>query len=388
MFFMKKRIIMITSGLLMLVVALLCGFSYFNMELVTDKVVTELGVPLNETVSDYATGNISAAKLELTNVNIHKKGIYNANISNTTCELNFQVEVVDTIPPTADRVEGLSFLTNTHIRASELLTNIKDNSSVTVTFSNGNESNIYSEGGKVTDELLITDESGNQTRITVEFHVIADTVKPKLIGVKDITVYIDDKVNYKEGITATDDRDGDLTTKIKIDTSKVNLKKQGEYTVVYSVSDSSNNMAKKKTTVTILKDKAPVLLGITDKSIYLNTKINYLSGVTAIDDRDGDVTSKISVDSSNVNITKTGTYKVKYSVSDSNGNKTEKQMSITVKMKESVQTKNNKSADKKSKESKKNSTSGFQFFDVEPEKGPDINGDVPAGGKQDVGTWG
>ncbi len=388
MFFMKKRIIMITSGLLMLVVALLCGFSYFNMELVTDKVVTELGVPLNETVSDYATGNISAANLDLTNVNIHKKGIYNANISNTTCELNFQVEVVDTIPPTADRVEGLSFLTNTHIRASELLTNIKDNSSVTVTFSNGNESNIYSEGGKVTDELLITDESGNQTRITVEFHVIADTVKPKLIGVKDITVYIDDKVNYKEGITATDDRDGDLTTKIKIDTSKVNLKKQGEYTVVYSVSDSSNNMAKKKTTVTILKDKAPVLLGITDKSIYLNTKINYLSGVTAIDDRDGDVTSKISVDSSNVNITKTGTYKVKYSVSDSNGNKTEKQMSITVKMKESVQTKNNKSADKKSKESKKNSTSGFQFFDVEPEKGPDINGDVPAGGKQDVGTWG
>ncbi len=29
----------------------------------------------------------------------------------------------------------------------------------------------------------------------------------------------------------------------------------------------------------------------------------------------------------------------------------------------------------------------IEFFDVEPEKGPDVNGDVPAGGKQNVGTW-
>lgn len=391
---MKKKIIILISGLLMVVVAIICGFSYFNMELISDKVVTELGIPVNQTVSDYAIGNISNAELDLTNVNIQKSGTYKASVSNMTRKLNFQVEVVDTLPPVADSLVGLSFWTNTPVKASDLVTNIVDNSPVKVTFSNGKESNIYLKGGKISDELLLTDESGNQSKLTVEFQVIADTVKPQLIGIKAITVYIGDKISYIDGISATDDRDGDITTNIKIDTSKVNLNKPGEYQVVYSVSDNSNNKTIKKTSVTVLKDKAPAFHGIGDKTVYLNTKINYLNGVTAKDDREGDLSSNIIVDSSQVNITKTGTYKVKYSVSDSNGNTTKATISITIKKKESVQTENKKSPKKeekttikKDKDSKSDNSSGFQFFDVKP-SGKQPNGDVPAGGKQDVGNWG
>ncbi len=46
------------------------------------------------------------------------------------------------------------------------------------------------------------------------------------------------------GATAMDDKDGDVTEDIVIDTSDVNVNEAGEYTVTYNVSDSTGNVAR------------------------------------------------------------------------------------------------------------------------------------------------
>lgn len=56
------------------------------------------------------------------------------------------------------------------------------------------------------------------------------------------------------GATAKDDKDGDLTSKIKT-SGKVDTSKAGTYTITYSVSDSAGNKTTKKRTVTV-KEKS------------------------------------------------------------------------------------------------------------------------------------
>jgi len=82
-----------------------------------------------------------------------------------------------------------------------------------------------------------------------------DISKPKITlkGSSTVTLNIND--TYKEeGATATDDKDGDLTSKIVI-TGTVDTKKAGTYTVTYKVEDSSKNVTTVTRTVTVI-DKA------------------------------------------------------------------------------------------------------------------------------------
>lgn len=82
---------------------------------------------------------------------------------------------------------------------------------------------------------------------------------------------------------------------------------------------------------------APVLSGVPEiaKAVPLGAtaeqiKAELINGVTAEDDIDGNVTSKIDVDLSAADLTKTGTYKVKIFVCDSNNNKGEAEVDLMI----------------------------------------------------------
>ena len=184
-------------------------------------------------------------------------------------------------------------------------------------------SNIYAD--EVNEDIENSEE--------VISEVPADIVKPVIKGLKNRVVYVGTKkINYLAGVTAIDKVDGNLTSKIKVNKSKVNLKKAGTYTVVYSVSDSSGNTATVKTKILVKKDAKPVLKGVRNRVVYLGTmRVNYLQGVTATDKRDGNLTKKIKVDKSKVNLNKVGTYPVTYSVTDRSKNKTVKTAKLIVK---------------------------------------------------------
>ncbi|MCR8743799.1 S-layer homology domain-containing protein [Romboutsia lituseburensis] len=73
----------------------------------------------------------------------------------------------------------------------------------------------------------------------------------------------------------------------------------------------------------------PIIYTI-DKEVKLNHKFDPMKDVKSIDKEDGDLTEFIKVISNEVNTSKEGTYKVIYEVTDSDGNKTMKEIKVKV----------------------------------------------------------
>lgn len=72
---------------------------------------------------------------------------------------------------------------------------------------------------------------------------IEDNEPPKIEGAKDQTVFIGDKVSYKRGVKVTDNIDEEVD--LVVDSSSVNLKEPGSYSVIYKATDSAGNTATK-----------------------------------------------------------------------------------------------------------------------------------------------
>ena len=128
----------------------------------------------------------------------------------------------------------------------------------------------------------------------------------------------------EQGASASDNVDGDISNAITINASSVNTNAVGNYTVSYTVTDSSNNSVTQYRTVNVLPlpdTTAPIitLIGDNPQSIIMGYPYVEL-GAQALDNLDGDISPNISIDSSNVNTNVAGTYIVTYNVSDNASN--------------------------------------------------------------------
>lgn len=195
-----------------------------------------------------------------------------------------------------------------------------------------------------------------------------DTEKPviTIIGEKEIT--IEKGSEYKdEGAKATDNIDGDITSKIKT-SNKLESNKVGEYKITYTVSDKAGNTAEEirtvkvidvVTTTTAVKPTTKQNTTRTTKRTYKttqkptitttrrvttppsitlsgNTYINISAGSTyqepgysAKDALGNDITARVLV-SGVVNTNVAGTYIIKYAVTDVYGNYASKTRTVKV----------------------------------------------------------
>ena len=98
----------------------------------------------------------------------------------------------------------------------------------------------------------VQDSSGNKAEKTRRVTLI-DDVSPTITlkGKTADTIYIGGKYT-ESGAKAIDEKDGDVTDKIKID-GNVDTSKEGTYTVTYTVTDNSGNEAVAKRTITVKK---------------------------------------------------------------------------------------------------------------------------------------
>ena len=159
-----------------------------------------------------------------------------------------------------------------------------------------------------------------------------DNTAPVINGATNKQIYIGDSFNPLAGITASDKEDGDLTSKITV-SGTVDTTKAGSYNLTYSVVDSKGLKATTIVTITVSEktstNTAPVINGVTNKEIKIGSAFNPLTGVTASDKEDGDLTNKIVV-SGTVDTAKAGAYNLTYSVTDSKGLVTTAKATITV----------------------------------------------------------
>ena len=157
---------------------------------------------------------------------------------------------------------------------------------------------------------------------------VSENIAP-VINADNIEIWVDDNFDPKEGVTASDSEDGDLTSSISITNNTVDTTKPGTYEVTYEVADSKNKKTTKTIKVIVKENEAPII-NAEDKTITVNTNFNPKDNVTAEDKEDGDLTNSIEVKSNNVQINKVGTYKVVYEVKDSREKTTTKEITVEV----------------------------------------------------------
>jgi len=122
----------------------------------------------------------------------------------------------------------------------------------------------------------------------------------------------------KAGVKAFDIADGNLTNWIEIG-GEVDVKSPGTYNITYTAQDRFENKTLITRKITVYDNVKPVLSGVKDKTINMNSKFDPKEGVAAKDNVDGNITKNIIV-SGKVNTKVKGVYSLTYSVKDKKGN--------------------------------------------------------------------
>lgn len=181
----------------------------------------------------------------------------------------------------------------------------KDNNCDAVNKLLGQLASPFSDQENVKAMLLKCSEAKNGPTVTIKGKKI-DTLSAG-------SAYVD------AGATALDTEDGDLTSSI---TKKgtVNNKVPGTYEILYSSTDASGNISTGKRVVVVIDDKAPEMSLIGESPLQLAQGSAFVDpGVKAIDNVDGDISSKAVV-SGTVDNKTLGTYNLGYEVTDAAGN--------------------------------------------------------------------
>lgn len=152
----------------------------------------------------------------------------------------------------------------------------------------------------------------NQVHRTVQ---VVDRVKPKIILLGGAGSYVRPGEPYREeGYIARDNYDGDLTEQVCV--------KQYHNRIEYTVTDSSGNRAEAVRELVYYDPVYPEIILEGDSEITLNLGFPYVEqGFSSQDNLDGDLTEQVTV-SGKVDHHHAGVYTLRYSVTDSYGNRT------------------------------------------------------------------
>ncbi|EUJ43116.1 immunoglobulin-like domain-containing protein, partial [Listeria riparia] len=173
-----------------------------------------------------------------------------------------------------------------------------------------------SKSGNYEVTYEVTDTDGNQTTFT---RTVKVTEAPVITGEATTKLNPNSVFDPMSTMQATDKEDGDITAKIQVVSNSVDTSKSGNYEVTYEVTDTDGNKATFTRTVKVTE--APVIAGETMTKLNPKSVFDPMSTMQATDKEDGNITKQIKVVRNNVDISKPGTYKVMYEVTDKDGNK-------------------------------------------------------------------
>ncbi len=163
-----------------------------------------------------------------------------------------------------------------------------------------------------------------------------EPVIPVIVGVKSgIVVYEDDPEELLNSLLydGVKTEGGEpLEVKIKFiskaDGTEVTELTAGEYNLRYYCDDEKVEAVKSSLVIKPKDETAPVIEGVTDKIVEINTTVAYREGVTVTDNDDKNV--QLEIDSSQVDLSTIGEYTVTYSATDKRGNSASVTVKVTV----------------------------------------------------------
>ncbi|MBP5655372.1 MAG: transglutaminase domain-containing protein [Clostridiales bacterium] len=157
-----------------------------------------------------------------------------------------EIKISDTIPPSAEAVPQKLYSFDNFPEAEEVVTNVYDLSPCTISYKDFPDMGL---GGHFDVRVSVKDSSGNETIVPVPFDVTYDGIAPQIYGAKDLSVFIGDTISYRDGVTVADNLDP--KPELTIDTSQVNLKREGTYPVTYTATDFAGNSSSVTVNITL-----------------------------------------------------------------------------------------------------------------------------------------
>lgn len=276
-----------------------CGGPTQLSKSVTVELGKEDGIKVTD-VLDVSKDKVKDVKVDTKKVNFYKEGKYDATLTYDKKEYKITVKIKDTVAPEATAKESITVQTGTAVHVTDCLAavteasgNIKaefetkpeadnaqgtentesteaaDKSSVSSSEStesteatdtqsqaiavgdvnlSSNDEITYVTAGDYDNNIVVTDDAGNETKVPVKISVIN---APTINGVTDKTITVGDTIDYMAGVTATDGKGADITSSVQVDSSAVNTGAAGTYQVAYKVTDANGYIGSATSNVTV-----------------------------------------------------------------------------------------------------------------------------------------
>lgn len=180
----------------------------------------------------------------------------------------------------------------------------------------------------------VADSDNNVTKKTRKIH-FTDYDTPKFTASQPLVLELGSDVKPSDIIGAVDGYDGDISSKIKVLSSSISTRTEGEYNFTAQVTNSLGDTAKLKATVIIQQGNnlSPVI-ELSQYIVYLKKgdKFEPEKYVKAVKDNKGNSVSKdnVQVVRSTVNTKKAGFYNVQYSINQGEDNEGSSYLTVVV----------------------------------------------------------
>ncbi|MBC1797001.1 DUF5011 domain-containing protein [Listeria booriae] len=275
----------------------------------TDTATVKFGSPGDLKLIDTMTTSVDAWKTY--------SGTYTIPAGQTTTR--FEFEAVGGDPRNGNLLDNIVFATQSFITVSGSVdkTSVKKDKTATYSFDAKNE------GGMASQNTTLT--------IPIPQEVTLDSPNVKVDGVSVAGSYDSNTriLSIPLGSIAKD-ATKHVTFDVKGAVVANNVTTQA--TVIHQdlgFTDEDYTNYSNDVTLSVLANNAPTITA-TDHTLKKGAKFDPMSGVSATDPEDGNLSSNVKITANDVDTTKEGVYHVTYSVTDSDGNTTTKQVTVTV----------------------------------------------------------
>lgn len=299
---MKKRTAAAFIAAMTITTLTACGGPKQLSKSVTVELGKEDGIKVTD-VLDISKDKAKDVKIDTKKVNFYKEGKYDATLTYDKKEYKVTVKIKDTVAPEATAKENITVQTGTAVHVTDCLDkvteasgNIKakfetkpetDNAQGTETTEStekaettesteatdkssvssseatdtqsqaiavgdvnltSNDEITYVTAGDYDNNIVVTDDAGNETKVPVKISVINP---PAINGVTDKTITVGDTIDYMAGVTATDGKGADITSSVTVDSSAVKTDTAGTYQAAYKVTDANGYTGSATSNVTV-----------------------------------------------------------------------------------------------------------------------------------------
>ena len=197
---------------------------------------------------DYIQANeeiLDSIKLDFSKVK-NEVGTYQVSASYLNRIYPFTIKIEDTKNPIASLKQvQINIEVGEELVAADLLVEDEQLSDCEVYFVNDEEqleTKEYLVAGNYIENIIVVDASNNQSaKLRVKVVVGQVKIMPTIKGADDIVVTVDSHFEPLLGVTGTNGYGMDISDQIKIISNTVDMKKVGEYEVIYSLTNRENN---------------------------------------------------------------------------------------------------------------------------------------------------